>query len=99
MNMDGTPVARGDDGGTGDAPAIGGFQTIGGILRGGNGATVTVAATPGPSAPAGGAAASGASGGGSTGQARFNTRDGTVTIDGAAMRTPFAVGTLTILAP
>lgn len=99
MNIDGTTIARGEDGGVTEAPAIGGFQPNTGILRGGNGATVTVAATPGPSAPAGGAAASGASGGGSTGQARFNTRDGTVTIDGAAMRTPYVVGTLTILAP
>jgi hypothetical protein len=97
-NIDGTPIARGEDGGVTEAPAIGGFQPTTGILRGGNGATVTVAATPGPSAPAG-AAAAGASGGGGTGQARFNTRDGTVTIDGAAMRTPFAVGTLTVLAP
>lgn len=99
MNINGTTIARGEDGGVTEAPAVGGFQPNTGILRGGNGATVTVAATPGPSAPASGAAGSGASGGGGTGQARFNTRDGTVTIDGAAMRTPYVVGTLTILAP
>jgi hypothetical protein len=94
QNVNGTPVAIGEDGGTAEAPALGGFQVVPGtFLHGGNGGTVTVPPTVGP----GSASDVGAGGGGSVGQARFNTRNGTVTVaDGAAIRTPFAVGTLAL---
>jgi hypothetical protein len=97
MNIDGTSVAIGEDGGTGAAAALGGFQASPGtFLRGGNGGTVDIAPTVGPSS----ATDVGAGGGGGTGQARFNTRDGTVTITGGAVvRAPLVLGTITLQTP
>jgi hypothetical protein len=97
VNVDGTGVAIGEDGGTGAAPALGGFQVSPGtFLRGGNGGTVDIAPTVGPSSTND----AGAGGGGGVGQIRFNTRDGTVTIAaGAAVRAPSTIGTITLQTP
>jgi hypothetical protein len=93
MNVDGTAIAIGEDGGTGAAPAQGGYQTTpGGFLHGGNGGTHVVAPTAGSSPPSGTAGA-GSGGGGGGGQVRFNTSDGNVTIrNGANVYSKTATG-------
>jgi hypothetical protein len=87
VNVDGSLIAIGEDGGTGAAPAQGGYQTTPAnstALHGGNGGTHLVAPTAGTSAALGSTLGAGSGGGAGVGQVRFNTRDGTVTIRNGA---------------